>query len=59
MSLDIIDIFHTLCYKHPDDAVLLFGQQRSLTPTLVICLEQASNAIWGVDPSLDEMRRSV
>lgn len=39
--------------------MLLLSQQRSLVPTLVICLEQASNAIWGVDPSLEEMRRSI
>lgn len=59
VSLDILDVFRTLCYKHQDDAVLLFSQQRALTPTLVICLEQCSSAIWGVDVGIEEMRRFV
>lgn len=57
MALDIVSIFRTICYKHPDEAVILFTQQRALTPTVVICLERCANAIWGVDVGMKQLQR--
>jgi hypothetical protein len=57
MALDIVSIFRTICYKHQDEAVLLFTQQRALTPTVVICLERCASAIWGVDVGMEQLRR--
>ncbi|CED85207.1 hypothetical protein [Phaffia rhodozyma] len=59
LSLETSSFFRVLCEKHEDEAIIMFGQSRSLIPTLIVCLERDSSIIWGIDPSSSQLQQSI